>query len=40
MDNIFMWAIILDFYQAKHISLIHNESDQQSFERKKNNVKH
>ena len=32
-----MWAIILNFYQATHVSLIQNESYQQSPEKMKNN---
>ena len=32
-----MWAIILNFHRAAHVSLIHNESYQQSSEKMKNN---
>ena len=35
-----MWAIVLNFYQATHVSLIQNESYQQSREKMKNNGEH
>ena len=35
-----MWTIILNFYQATHVSLIQNESYQQSLDKIKNNGEH
>ena len=35
-----MWAIILNFYRATHVSLIQNESYQQSLEKMKNKGEH
>ena len=35
-----MWAIILNFDRAAHVSLIQNESYQQSPEKMKNNGEH
>ena len=35
-----MWAIILNFHRATHVSLIQNEGYQQSPEKTKNNGKH
>ena len=35
-----MWAIILIFHRATHVSLIQNESYQQSSEKAKSNGKH
>ena len=35
-----MWAFILKFHQAAHVSLIQNESYQQSPEKTKNNGEH
>ena len=35
-----MWASILDFYRATQVSLIQNESYQQSPEKMKNNGEH
>ena len=35
-----MWDIILNFYQATRVSLIQNESYQQSSEKMKNNGEH
>ena len=35
-----MRAIVLNFHRATHISLIQNESHQQSFEKTKNNGEH
>ena len=35
-----MWAIILNFHRATHVSLIQNESYQQSLEKTKNNAEH
>ena len=35
-----MWTIILDFHRATHVSLIQNESYQQSPEKMKNNGEH
>ena len=35
-----MWGIILDFHRATHVSLIQNESYQESPEKTKNNGEH
>ena len=35
-----MWVIILDFHQAAHVSLIQNESYQESLEKKNNGEHH
>ena len=35
-----MWVIILNFYQATHVSLIQNESYTQSAEKMRNNLEH
>ena len=35
-----MWGISLNFHQATHVSLIHNESYQQSPEKTKNDGEH
>ena len=40
LGYIFMWAIILNFHQATHVSFLQNESYQQSPEKTKNNGEH
>ena len=40
ISYIFMWAIILNFHQVTHLSLIKNESYQESPEKTKNNGEH
>ena len=40
LGYIIMWAIILNFDGAAHVSLIQNESYQQSPEKTKNNGEH
>ena len=40
MDYIFMWAIIFNFHQAKHVSLIQNQLYQQSAGKTKSNGEH
>ena len=35
-----MWVNVLNFDRATHVSLIQNESDQQSSEKMKNNGEH
>ena len=40
MDKKFLWAIILNFDQAKHVLLIQNKCYQQSHRETQNNGEH